>query len=241
MERIACPTTLPPLPPSYTATREALHRVAEAVVSPARVAATGNEIALEVTPRGFGTPALPDGGRVRVELDELVVEGPAGTPRRARLTTLAAAASLAGLPAAALPQEPLGVDRDAADALATFFALGADVLRELRDEAPRGADASPIRLWPEHFDVAFEQGDEADGRRAGYGFSPGDEHHAEPYAYVVPWAEPPRGPGWTAVGFRGAELGYAELRRAPDPRAAALAFLRDRRAALLSPPTPPGR
>jgi hypothetical protein len=236
MEPTTRPVSLPALPPTYTATREALHRVAEAIVSPARVAATGNEIALEVTPRGFGTPELPDGGRVRVELDEIVVETSAGAPRRARLTSLAAAASLAGLPADGLSQERLAVDRAAAGALAKFYALGADVLRELHGEAPERAEASPIRLWPEHFDVAFEQGEEADGRRAGYGFSPGDEQHSEPYAYVVPWAEPPSGPGWTAVGFRGAELGYAELRRAADPRAAALAFLRDRRASLLGPP-----
>jgi hypothetical protein len=131
---------------------------------------------------------------------------------------------------------PLGVDRDAAGALATFYALAAAVLGALHEEAPPGAPASPIRLWPEHFDVAFEQGEEAEGRRAGYGFSPGDEHHPEPYVYVGPWAEPPRGPGWTATGFRGAELGYATLRSASDPRAAALDFLRDRRAALLGPP-----
>ena len=236
METIACPTILPPLPAAYTATRDALHRVAEAVVAPARVAATGNEIALEVTPRGFGTPVFPGGGRVRVELDELLVEAADGSVRRAPLTTLTAAAELAGLPAGDLDDAPLGVDRDAAGALATFYALAADVLRELRGEAPECAEPSPIHLWPEHFDLAFDQGEEADGRRAGYGFSPGDEQHPEPYVYVGPWAEPPRGPGWTAVGFRGAELRYAALRRASDPRAAALEFLRDRRAALLGPP-----
>lgn len=41
------PALLPPLSSAYPPTREALHRVAEAIVSPARVAATGNEIALE--------------------------------------------------------------------------------------------------------------------------------------------------------------------------------------------------
>ncbi len=236
MEPIACPTILPPLPAGYTATRLALHRVAEHVLAPARIAATGNEIALEVTARGFGTPALPGGGRVRVDLDDLVVEHADGADRRERLTTLAAAAQNAGLPADGADTAPLDVDRDAAGALAGFFALAASVLTELHAEAPDCAEASDIHLWPEHFDLAFDQGEEADGRRAGYGFSPGDEQHPEPYAYVGPWAEPPRGPGWTAAGFRGAELGYAALRRATDPRAAALAFLRDRRDALLSPP-----
>ena len=236
MDPIACPTILPPLPAGYTATRTALHRVAEHVLAPARVAATGNEIALEVTARGFGTPAFPGGGRIRVDMDELVVELADGAVRRERLTTLAAAAQAAGLAADDVDGAPLEVDRDAAGALATFYALAASVLTELHAEAPECAEASAIHLWPEHFDLAFDQGEEADGRRAGYGFSPGDQHHAEPYVYVGPWAEPPRGPGWTASGFRGAELAYAELRRAGDPRAAALAFLRDRRAALLSPP-----
>ena len=58
----------------------------------------------------------------------------------------------------------------------------------------------------------------------------------EPYLYVAPWNEPPRGPGWTATGFRGAELGYAALTAAPDPRAAALAFFRGRRARCSSRP-----
>ena len=93
-----------------------------------------------------------------------------------------------------------------------------------------------MRLWPEHFDVAFEQGDEDDGRRATYGASPGDEHHPAPYLYVAPWSEPPRGPGWTATGFRGAELSYSALQEAADPRAKALDFFRGRRAALLEPP-----
>jgi len=210
---MATPTDSPlaPLPATFAATRDELHRVAEQVVSPARVAATGNEIALEATAGGFGTPPFPDGGRVRVDGDELVTEEPGGSERR----------------------EPLAVDRAGAQALAAVHAFAWEVLTVLRDEAPAGADASPLHLWPEHFDVAFEQGAEAEGRRAGYGVSPGDADHAEPYLYVGPWAEPPSGPGWNATAFRGAELGYAALLEAPDQRAAALAFFRDRRAALL--------
>ena len=73
-------------------------------------------------------------------------------------------------------------------------------------------------------------------RRAGYGVSPGDADHPEPYLYVGPWGDPPAGPDWTATGFRGAELGYAELLAEPDQRAAALAFFRARRADLLDGP-----
>ena len=227
---------LPALPADIVETRLALHRVAEEVVSPARVAATGNEIALEVTPGGFGTPTLPGGGRVRVEVDELVVEEPGGAVRRAPLSTTAAARRFAGLPEEGGDERPLSVGGDAARALAAFYAFADEILRVLHDEAPARSDASPIHLWPEHFDVAFDQGEEAEGRRAGYGASPGDEHHPEPYLYVGPWAEPPRGPGWTATGFRGAELGYSALRESADPRALALDFFRSRRAALLEPP-----
>lgn len=229
-------TALIPLPSSFVTTREALHSVAEHVVSPARVAATGNEIALDATPGGFGTPALPGGGRVRVDLDEIVVEEPGGGVCRAPISSLAQAAEVAALPHEGLSEAPLSVDRSAARALAAFYAFADELLRTLHAEAPACAEPSPVRLWPEHFDIAFEQGEESDNRRAGYGASPGDEHHDEPYLYVVPWSEPPRGPGWTAAGFRGAELTYAALLAAPDPRAAGLAFFRDRRAALLEPP-----
>ena len=205
---------LQPLPAAFSATREELHRVAEQVVSPARVAATGNEIALEAAPGGFGTPPFPDGGRVRVEGDELVVEEADGTARRTRLE----------------------VDRASAQALGALYAFAWEVLTVLRDEAPDGADVSELHLWPEHFDVAFEQGAEAEGRRAGYGVSPGDADHPEPYLYVGPWGEPPSGPGWTATGFRGAELGYADLLAAPDQRATALEFFRSRRDDLLDAP-----
>ena len=226
------PVVLPPLPDAFGATRAALHLVAERIVAPARVAATGNEIALEAAPGGFGTPAFPDGGRVRVAGDELVVVGADGVERRAVLTTLRAAAGLAGVPADGLDGARLAVDRAAADALAALFAFAWDVLTALRAEAPETAGASAVRLWPEHFDVAFEQGSEADGLRAGYGVSPGDGDHPDPYLYVGPWAERPADPGWNATGFQGAELGYAELRAAPDAHAAALAFFRDRRGAL---------
>ena len=205
---------LPPLPPGFSATRAELHRVAEQVVSPARVAATGNEIALEATPGGFGTPPFPDGGRVRVEGAELVVEEAGGAVNRTWLE----------------------VDPTAAEALGALFGFAWDVLTVLHDEAPDGAHVSELHLWPEHFDVAFEQGAEADGRRAGYGVSPGDGDHPEPYLYVGPWGEPPAGRGWNATGFRGAELGYAELLAAPDQRAAALAFFRSRRDDLLDGP-----
>ena len=182
-------TRLSPLPDRFLATVAALHRVAEEVVAPARK--PDNEIALEPTPGGFGTPEFEWEGsthQVRVEGAELVREVDGQRQRT-----------------------PLEVDPAAAEALADWYAFGAAILERLAaDAGPDEGAPSPI-LWPEHFDVALELGSEAEGRRATYGFSPGDEQHPEPYAYVGPWS--PQAPGglWNANGFGGAELGYAGL------------------------------
>jgi hypothetical protein len=199
---------------TFAATREALHRVAEHVVSPARVAATGHEIALTVTPGGFGTPPFPDGGGVRVDGTELVVRDAAGTERRAPLRSLAAAAALAGVTA---DDAPLDVDAAAAARLAEFYAFAQRVLEILHAEA---REPSPIHLWPEHFDLAFDAGE------VNYGASPGDADHDEPYLYVGPWTAPAPGPLWNATGFPGAELTW------PVGEDVALAFFRERRDAL---------
>ena len=50
--------------------------------------------------------------------------------------------------------------------------------------------AGPIHLWPHHFDIAMlvrlDEGAGENARSIGIGFSPGDEHYAQPYAYVSP-------------------------------------------------------
>src|SRR4051812_35258536 len=116
-------------------------------------------------------------------------------------------------------REPLDVDPEAAARLADWYAFGDAVLREL------GGDAAEPTLWPEHFDVAIELGE------ATYGLSPGDDEHPKPYAYVGPWT-PQQGDLWQANGFSGAELPYAELLAAGDPRATALDFFATRKDAL---------
>jgi len=108
------------------------------------------------------------------------------------------------------------------------------VLAQLIDDRS-GEDPSPIRLWPEHFDVATDLGSEGSGTRATAGASPGDENHDEPYLYVGPWAKQPGGPLWNATGFAGAELGYADLLAAPDQRVAAADFFAERLDALAPP------
>ena len=122
-------------------------------------------------------------------------------------------------------------DPDAARVLGDFYGFACSVLEELRAEHP-DQDPSPVQLWPEHFDIAFELGSEPKGRRANYGASPGDDGHDEPYLYVGPWIEQPAGELWNATGFPGAELAYAELLAASDARRLALDFLRERHRAL---------
>jgi hypothetical protein len=218
-------SSLQPLPPTFAATVAALHSVAEQIVAPARK--PENEIALEVTAGGFGTPPFEYDGleqTVRVEGVELV-HAAGGRERRAALTTLEDARRLVTrlVPGGPLSQEPLEADPEAAARLADWYAFGVAVLAEIADST-----ASPISLWPEHFDIAIEMGSE----RANYGFSPGDAHHPEPYAYVGPWTAEVSGELWQASGFRGAELTYAELLAAPDQRAAALDFFTIRKEAL---------
>src|SRR5689334_15071000 len=85
---------LPPLPPGFALTREAMHRLAEDVIKPAREQTSG-EWTLVRTPGGFGTPVFGDDSQVRVEGVELVVrEG--GAERRAGIDSLAAAAEAIG-------------------------------------------------------------------------------------------------------------------------------------------------
>jgi hypothetical protein len=225
---------LAPAPAALASTRGALHRLAERVLSPARQRATG-KLGLRYTRGGFGTPFFGDDVQLRVEADQLVVQR-GERERRAPISTVAAAADTVGRDL--LPRElafddiPLAVDATAAAFLGDWYGFGASVLEQLRAEASPELDASRVQLWPEHFDVAVELGDEARGRRAAYGASPGDELHPEPYLYVAPWSSPPPGELWNATAFAGAELPLAALLDAADQRAAALAFLRTRLAAL---------
>lgn len=223
---------LPPLPESFAQTRDALHQVAEKVLSPARMAATGDQFSLEATENGFGTPTFPDGGSVRVEINEMVVESISGEPLRVPITSLKRAAAAAQVDASDLDDVDLAIDEQSAAVLELAYHFGDGVLRELREIYGPGQDPTPITLWPEHFDIAFEMGLEAEGRRAGYGLSPGDDNHEEPYFYVGPWSTPEDLDGWNATGFTGAELGWSELRKAGDPQIAALEFLAGRFLAL---------
>jgi hypothetical protein len=225
-------TTLRPLPQTYARTRDDLHRLAVYAVSPAQRLANG-EIILQSTHGGFATFDY-DGHVTRVVDDRLVVDGLAHP-----ITSLRAAAALLGIepdvgqeeqfdvPPHGDLDEPLEIDLAGADALAEWFEFATEALEALRAEAEPQDDVTIVRIWPEHFDAAIDMGDAAAGRRATYGGSPGDRHHANPYLYASPWA------GridsfFDDPGFKGAALPYADLLAAADPAAAALGFLRDR-------------
>jgi hypothetical protein len=226
-------TALGHLPPAFPTTRDALHRLAVYVVSPAQRLVNG-EIVMRATTGGFETFEF-DGHRISVRDDRLVVDGLAHP-----ITTLNAAAAAAGIePDVAQEQQfdvpppgdldaRLDVDPEAAHALGDWYELATDLLEELREEAAPADAVTIVRLWPEHFDIAIDMGDQEACRRATYGASPGDRHHAEPYVYVSPWAGRVH-PFFGEPGFKGAALRRSALERAPDPEAAALAFLREAR------------
>lgn len=233
---------LVPLPISFASTVSSLHAVAEHVVAPARYEANA-KIGLRYTRGGFGTPFFGDGRQVRVEAGHLVVETGGGStpPLRASLRVLGEAQRVAGVSGKAPevftpttsgdPDQALSIDPDAAEALGDWYGFCASVLEQLRAEAP---DATPVQLWPEHFDLATDLGDDAAGCRANYGGSPGDDTHAEPYLYVGPWT-PRRDDFWNEAF--GASLSYADLLEADDQRGVALDFLRTGRR-LLHPSLP---
>lgn len=223
-------TTNPAGPTDLVRTRLTLHRLAEHVVSPARRTVTGR-IGLVPAPGGFATPPFGDDGRV-VGVDglELVVRDATGE-QRAPLTTLRAAARLAGVPDDVPDADaPLELDPAAVAELARWWQLGFDAIAALLAEIP-GGDAVEVWIWPEHFDV----GTAVD--RVNYGASPGDDTIPQPYLYVGPWDGPPSGdPFWNAP------FGAARTAEQISGVAHALQFLREgRRRAETLPPADPTR
>ena len=237
---------LPELPGDWAEGRLALHRLAAYVLSPVRMEAIG-KMGLRYTKDGFGTPFFGiESRQVRLEGVDVVVQTGEDTVEAQPVTTLAAAAEQTGAqldatvsecfdaPEMGDPEQPLPITPPAAAFAADWFGFAWSVLEQIRAETP-DLGPSRVQLWPEHFDAAFDQGDEAAGRRAGYGCSPGD-HHAdgdpEPYLYVSLWEKDrvPDEPFWNAPF--GAKLPWSELAPADDHRELALQFFRQGRALL---------
>jgi hypothetical protein len=222
---------LEPLPVTFPQTRRSLQAVAEHILCAARCAANG-KIGLRYTFRGFGTPYFGAGRQLRVEAGRLI-DTDEVREHRAAITTLRDAGVVAGLapgapvdlftPATPLDLDaPLTVDEPSALALGDWYGFCASVLEQTRADA--GANAGRVQLWPEHFDMAVDAGDESRAARANFGGSPGDDAHPSPYLDVGPWAmaELRPDPFWNEPF--GASLSYADVLAAGDQRAAALEF-----------------
>lgn len=231
--------------------RAGLHALAEQVLARARWEAVGR-IGLEPTPGGFGTPPFPVGQvAVRtVRLDGLaLVVTDDGVERRVPLTTLRAAADVAGTPLGPPPglypaattswpaDAPLALDPASVAAVGAWLAAGAAALAAFAAARDAADAVTAATLWPEHFDLGLAAG--AEPRRANYGVSPGDAGVPEPYAYVGPWNastivdDMPGAAYWNATSFPGAVLPATELPIDHDARVAALlAFFEAGRARL---------
>ena len=169
------------VPPELSATRRALHAVAELLIAGPQYEAVV-DIRLAARPGGFGgwiesassavsgtdlitpTGRFPLGGSV----NELA--------RRAGITPRTLRDVYTGGPDFTL-DEPTDVSPSAAEVLLRAFADG--------DAALRLLDPGQVpTLWPEHFDVGISVAE------VNYGVSPGDAVIGEPYAYVGPWQVP---------------------------------------------------
>jgi hypothetical protein len=163
-----------PTTATLVATRRQLHGIAECLLAGPEYQATG-EIALRVTPGGFGTTAGPE---IRLDGMELVA-GDRRVPAAGSFRNLADQLGVEfGAPAigyrdgsGAQPNDVVDLDSAAVQVIVDWFALSDAALRVL------DPGQQPI-LWPEHFDVAIL----LDNRS--YGSSPGDDSHPAPYAYV---------------------------------------------------------
>ncbi len=219
-------------PRAFAVTRASWHTLAEQVLAPARRQANG-KIGLRYTVGGVGTPFFGDDEQVRIDGTSVAVVR-AGAEHRVAITTVGDVARAAGVEAgapadlytpatSAAPDSPLAVDPDTASLLADWFGFGCSVLETLRVE--QGALDSRTQLWPEHFDLSIDLGDEAAGSRGTFGASPGDDTHPEPYLYVTHWAPlAQRDDYWNDDAFGGASLAYAALAASDDARATARQF-----------------
>jgi hypothetical protein len=232
------PQPLSAPPATFVAARDAAHRLAVYVVSPARRRVTGR-IGLRAGGGGFTTPPFGDDERVSLDLERLRLVTARG---EAPISTVAAAAQFVlgeppdeewaaelDVPPLGDPDETLALDPAAAALLGTWYGFAFEALGRLRAELAHD-EPNEIQLWPEHFDAAFDAA--ASGGRVTFGASPGDATSREPYVYVLPPGTEEHGETWNAEGFTGAVLGLSGFVDEADQVSAALAFFRGRRSAI---------
>jgi len=128
-------------------------------------------------------------------------------------------------------RQPFAPDAGKLEELSKWFGNAAELLAEL---AVTRGDASEVRCWPHHFDMATVLS-VAPGKTIGVGMEPGDEYFDEPYLYVnlhpapAPEAllDAPSGGTWHKRDWIGAVLPGSRLPTEPAAQAAyAKEFLR---------------
>lgn len=78
--------------------------------------------------------------------------------------------------------------------LPDYYAIASKLLQDISLQEP---DASPVRIWAHHFDMATlisfpneNDSESGEGKSIGVGLSPGDSGYDEPYLYVTPYPYP---------------------------------------------------
>jgi len=211
---------------------------------------------------GFATHPLKDGVRLGVNLPDLSLAlldtkgaaraqfklgGRTDTDARAWLDPQMAALGLVAAkldtpPDYPMPEHAIGkgaaysaASGEALSALAAWFANADRVLGRV----PYAAQASPVRCWPHHFDLATlitlpDQGAKT-GRSVNAGLSPGDHYYDEPYYYISPWPYPdakklppvPKLGHWHTREFTAAVAPASRILAAKNPQAETEQFLRE--------------
>lgn len=135
-------------------------------------------------------------------------------------------------------QERFGLDSGDAETLTALYATAAGILEEIAAARP---EASEVRCWPHHFDIATlltveDGGSDGDTKTVGIGMAPMGGGYDDWYWYVTPYpypddsdALPPiDGPGgWHTEGWTGAVLTADDVLSAPpsERRARVVGFI----------------
>ncbi len=228
------------LPDGFGTSRAVARRIGAHVMSRTRQAAVGR-IDLAAFPGGIGTPSFgPDHSVIRLSGGLFIVERTGDEPTTLSVgvdgSSLAQLAALAGAdlstdldvgtdtPDLGDIDAPIEFDGASMTQIATWWAMGAQIIDRVVGALPASAAPTRARIWPEHFDLAIDVAS-ASGVRLNLGASPGDDFHAVPYLYVSPWDD--RRPGdaayWNAPF--GAVLGYDDVNHAASAFSAGIEFM----------------
>ena len=124
----------------------------------------------------------------------------------------------------------VGIGRELTE-LSRYWSNAARLLGQVAGDTP---NASAVRTWPHHFDIAtLIELPGAPRRTIGVGHSPGDDSYAEPYWYVGPNPYPPThdlpalsgGGHWHTTGWTGAALPASAYVESRDQRGQVSSFV----------------